>query len=541
MISLKPTTKILLAVSLASFASFAHAQVKPTAATDGVSFANPSTDVTNITAPDNAIIDYAKFDIKTGQTVNFIQPGAAARVLNRIHSNTPSQIDGNLNANGIVYLVNPAGVSFGNNAVVDAAGIFAAAGSITNDDFLNSINQFTSVTGDITQQGRINADAIAALIGRNINNTGTISVPNGTAILASGETVLIGNPLGGVMVSVNATPNIDQGSINDTGTIKAQQVSLVSGDLVSLAVASADSASTSAGSFTPDLTIADIDTDGDGDIDRDDITTAYANFTGPLPPGTGGKTQQQGDTNGDGDVDNSDIGTLFIFFTGPITTPNNPTDSPAPEFDLSSGDLVQRLPAIGEEVNLTEADLSILRDQLGIAARQPLPSERLEKAQARALYDDFRTRANGANPDGSLAIANTRLDSDVVRQALAVYRQRLAAEGITPTERSAQIRTAVNDAYSNYQAQVTNGDRFDAQAFSTYVQANNPDLFNNLSALSELKRLTTNMGLNDFEKQNSEAKIVNSTKPDALTFEQMKATIEAAGALSLITTEIDAS
>ncbi|MFN3167861.1 MAG: PEP-CTERM sorting domain-containing protein [Phycisphaeraceae bacterium] len=60
------------------------------------------------------------------------------------------------------------------------------------------------------------------------------------------------------------------------------------------------------------------DTDGDGDIDDSDLGTAFSNYTGPLPPGTGGKTAADGDTDGDGDVDDSDLGTAFSGYTGPL-------------------------------------------------------------------------------------------------------------------------------------------------------------------------------------------------------------------------------
>ncbi|MFN3165469.1 MAG: PEP-CTERM sorting domain-containing protein [Phycisphaeraceae bacterium] len=60
------------------------------------------------------------------------------------------------------------------------------------------------------------------------------------------------------------------------------------------------------------------DTDGDGDIDDSDLGTAFSNYTGPLPPGTGGKTAADGDTDGDGDVDDSDLGTAFAGYTGPL-------------------------------------------------------------------------------------------------------------------------------------------------------------------------------------------------------------------------------
>ncbi|MFN3166679.1 MAG: sialate O-acetylesterase [Phycisphaeraceae bacterium] len=60
------------------------------------------------------------------------------------------------------------------------------------------------------------------------------------------------------------------------------------------------------------------DTDNDGDIDDSDLGTAFSNYTGPLAPGTGGKTAADGDTDGDGDVDDSDLGTAFAGYTGPL-------------------------------------------------------------------------------------------------------------------------------------------------------------------------------------------------------------------------------
>jgi len=60
------------------------------------------------------------------------------------------------------------------------------------------------------------------------------------------------------------------------------------------------------------------DTDGDYDIDDADLGNAFANYTGPLPFGTGGKTAADGDTDGDGDVDDADLGNLFAAYTGPM-------------------------------------------------------------------------------------------------------------------------------------------------------------------------------------------------------------------------------
>ncbi|MFN3165501.1 MAG: PEP-CTERM sorting domain-containing protein [Phycisphaeraceae bacterium] len=60
------------------------------------------------------------------------------------------------------------------------------------------------------------------------------------------------------------------------------------------------------------------DTDGDGDIDDADLGTAFSNYTGPKPLGTGGMTPADGDTDGDGDVDDADLGTAFAGYTGPL-------------------------------------------------------------------------------------------------------------------------------------------------------------------------------------------------------------------------------
>jgi len=74
-----------------------------------------------ITASDGSIIDYVSFDILSHESVQFIQPGEFARVLNRIESAVPTQILGTLSANGIVYFVNPSGVIFGDGATINAA------------------------------------------------------------------------------------------------------------------------------------------------------------------------------------------------------------------------------------------------------------------------------------------------------------------------------------------------------------------------------------------------------------------------------------
>ena len=49
-----------------------------------------------------AIIDWNSFDIGQNETTNFQQPSSSAIALNRIQDSKPSQIEGNLTANGNV-------------------------------------------------------------------------------------------------------------------------------------------------------------------------------------------------------------------------------------------------------------------------------------------------------------------------------------------------------------------------------------------------------------------------------------------------------
>ncbi len=200
--------------------------------------------LTKIVAADRTIINYSSFDIHRNETVQFIQPSAASKVLNRITSADPTKINGTLTSNGIVYIVNPAGVYFGNGALVNVGGIYAAAANISNQDFNVGRNNFTGVKGAVTNSGRITAAAggVAALIGKNVSNAGVVSVDRGVIAMVAGDDIVL-NERGGVM-SVRVTPQgSPAGTQPGTGVVNSGIVSakggtarIVAGDMYSLAV-----------------------------------------------------------------------------------------------------------------------------------------------------------------------------------------------------------------------------------------------------------------------------------------------------------------
>ena len=67
-------------------------------------------------ASQNLSLTWASFNIAPQETVNFLQPSASAIAVNRIADTNGTQILGRLNANGQVYLINPNGILFGQDA-----------------------------------------------------------------------------------------------------------------------------------------------------------------------------------------------------------------------------------------------------------------------------------------------------------------------------------------------------------------------------------------------------------------------------------------
>lgn len=182
-------TRTTLLFTLAGLASTALAQPQGTQVVRGSATITRTGDLTQIHAANNTILNHQSFDIASGSAVQFIQPSATSRVLNRINSATPTHIDGSLLANGRVYLVNQAGVFFGRNSIVNTGALIAAAGKMSDQDFLRGVDRFTNLTGDVVNSGAISAGDVI-LAGAHVANSGTITADR-SAILVSGDNVLL--------------------------------------------------------------------------------------------------------------------------------------------------------------------------------------------------------------------------------------------------------------------------------------------------------------------------------------------------------------
>ena len=210
----------------------------PTVVTGQVDFTGLDTHSAFINqATQKAIVDYSHFNIPEGGSVQFIQPNSNAAILNRITGADPSLLNGTLTANGQVFFVNPAGVTFGANSVIRADVFMAAAGQMSNEDFLNNIQNF-SLTGDIQTLGSIETERGVGLFGQKIENSGVIVSKNGYAIIASGDEVHVRQ--GGTGLSVDVT-DASEGSkngigIKNLGTVDGEDVMFSAGDAFATAI-----------------------------------------------------------------------------------------------------------------------------------------------------------------------------------------------------------------------------------------------------------------------------------------------------------------
>ena len=159
-----------------------------------VHIAHPDPNTLNITNSPGAIVNWQQFSIQTNQVTRFIQQNAASAILNRVVGQNPSALLGQLLSNGRVFLINPNGIVFGPNSVIDTAGLIASTLDMTDEDFINQNLKFQGTNAaDIQNQGYIKAgkNGDIFLIAPNIENSGIIETDGGQIILAAGESITI--------------------------------------------------------------------------------------------------------------------------------------------------------------------------------------------------------------------------------------------------------------------------------------------------------------------------------------------------------------
>lgn len=205
--------------------------------TSGSASINQNGAVTNINqSTQRAAINWQGFSVQANETVNFNQPNASAVTLNRVIGNERSVIDGALNANGQVFLVNSAGVLFGKSSNVNVGGLVASTRDISNANFNAGNYVFEGGgTGSVVNLGTINAKdgGYVALLGNSVSNQGVITATKGTVVMGAADKVTL-NFNGDSLIGVT----LDQGTLN--ALVENKQAVYADGGTVILTAKAAD-------------------------------------------------------------------------------------------------------------------------------------------------------------------------------------------------------------------------------------------------------------------------------------------------------------
>lgn len=216
--------------------------------------------VTNINqSTQKASINWQSFSIAGNETVNFNQPNSSSITLNRVIGNERSVIDGALNANGQVWLLNSNGVLFGKNASINTAGLLATTAQLSDSDFNAGNYIFKNATANsVINEGTITiSDAGSVILASNeVRNDGVIKAVKGKVHLVGADSYslnLNGNSLvnlkvdkgvldamvensghiiadgGEIYLTTNAVDELLKGVVNNTGIIEANSIDGLTG------------------------------------------------------------------------------------------------------------------------------------------------------------------------------------------------------------------------------------------------------------------------------------------------------------------------
>ena len=310
-------TLALLGASLLAIATAAAAQGPQggSVRSGSARISQTATETTIRQSSRRAVIDWRGFDVDQGHAVVFDQPGAKAATLNRVTSASPSMIEGTIRAPGTVIIQNAAGVIFTGTAKVDVGGIVATsqtvrAGRFQRDGSLRIDD--TGPGGAVINRGTLTVGeaGLAALVGRHVENAGTIVASKGTVALASGQRTTI-DLAGDGLLRIAVEGDVEGGSaVRNSGEIEAGEgrVLLSAGDAASVLDSAINTDGTiGASSRTGTGGTVEILGRGKGKVRVAGSVTASGKAKGGAITATGADLAVAGDLDAHGSVDGGSL------------------------------------------------------------------------------------------------------------------------------------------------------------------------------------------------------------------------------------------
>lgn len=178
-----------------------------------------------------AVVDWDSFNIGTNGRVDFNQ-NTGDIIVNRTNNfGSETQILGQLNADSTVFIANPNGVLFGQNARIDVGGILATTGQIDENAFMNGDASFgitnMAGTGSVINNSTdftVAEAGIAAFVAPHVENNGSIVARMGTVTLAAGRSATVtldmfGDGLIEIDTGLEASDITNNEAVSNTGSI----------------------------------------------------------------------------------------------------------------------------------------------------------------------------------------------------------------------------------------------------------------------------------------------------------------------------------
>ena len=174
-----------------------------------------------------AIVNWDSFNVGKNSTVNFNQPNSSAVTLNRVTGVTQSMVDGVVNANGQVVLVNPNGVTISKGGEMNAAGVVTTTMDIGNKDFMDGKSTYKgNGKGAVVNEGKISTNdpnGYIALLAPEVRNEGYLLAkmgPDNTVAMASGKQITL-DFRGDQLMSVTIDRSVYQGLVDNKRVVEA--------------------------------------------------------------------------------------------------------------------------------------------------------------------------------------------------------------------------------------------------------------------------------------------------------------------------------
>ena len=171
----------------------------------------------------NLDINWQTFSSGVNESINFSQPSVSAIAINRVIGGVPSVLQGALNANGNVFILNNSGITFSGTSRVNVGSLLATtAKDLTLRD---GKYEFTGADkGIIANYGNINVSngGFAVLAAPQVNNAGFIQANLGRIELAS-TTALTLDLRGDNLITYSVSEEtLKDAGVTNTGTLTAQ-------------------------------------------------------------------------------------------------------------------------------------------------------------------------------------------------------------------------------------------------------------------------------------------------------------------------------